>query len=73
MENPVEFELRQNIKEVNEKVTNLQVSFNKEMTKVQISLEGLKTKQNVGVWVFRSFLTIVIASISGIFGAHFSK
>ena len=73
MHRSVELELRQDIKEINEKVTNLQVSLNDKMTTIQVSLEGLKTKQNIGGWVFKSMLTIVVAAISGIFGAHFSK
>lgn len=44
MERSVELELRENIKEVNEKVTSLQVSLNEKMTDIKVSLEGLKTK-----------------------------
>ena len=73
MDRSVELELREDIKEINDNVTNLQVSLNKEMSAIQVSLEGLKIKQNVGAWVFRSMLTIVVATISGIFGAHFTK
>lgn len=73
MDRTVERELRQDIKEINEKVTDLQVSLNKEMADIQGSLKVLKSKQNTGAWIFKWVFTIVIASISGYFGTHFSK
>lgn len=66
MDRTAERELRQEIKELRQEV-------NDNFTEVKVSLEGLKTKQNVGAWIFRWVFTIVIASISGYFGTHWSK
>lgn len=58
----VEDQLREEIKEIKDKLTD-----------IQVSLEVLKSKQNTGAWIFKLVLTIVVASISGLLGAHFSK
>lgn len=73
MDRTVERELREGIEKVDDKVTNLQVSLNKEMADIQASLKILKARQNTGAWVFKCVLMIVVSSISGLLGAHFSK
>lgn len=66
LDRSVELELRQDIKELRQEV-------NDNFTEIKVSLEGLKTKQNIGAWIFKSLLTIVVATVCGIFGAHLSK
>jgi len=66
MKESVELELRNDIKKMRE-------DMNKGFKELSVQLAKVTTKQNVGAWVFRSFFTIAIATISGIFGAHFTK
>jgi translation initiation factor 2 alpha subunit (eIF-2alpha) len=74
-------ELRQEIKEINEKVTNLQISLNEKMTDIQLSLKGITTEQSTskemkgsaftfGAWVVQIIITVIIGGLSGIFGSH---
>lgn len=73
MDRTVEHELRQDIKEVNEKVSKLQVSFTQETGEIKTAIAKLTVKQNTGAWVFKAVVTVIIASVSGFFGAHLSK
>ena len=73
MDRATERELRKGVKDVNEKVSDLQVSFTKETGEIKTAIAKLTVKQNTGAWIIKSIFTIIIASISGYFGAHFTK
>jgi len=62
MDKTTEHELRQDIKEINGKLTD-----------IQISIAALTVKQNTGAWIVKTLITVITASICGFFGAHFSK
>jgi len=71
MEKSIEDKLREDIQNVNDKVTNLEVSMLKEMNAIQLSLEGLKIKQNIGGWIFKSVIILIASSLSGMWGSYF--
>lgn len=73
MDRATERELREGIKEVNEKVSDLQVSFTKEMGEIKTAIATLKTNQKTGASIFNFIATVIIAFVSGFFGSHFSK
>lgn len=58
----VEDQLREEVKEIKDI-----------LSKMQVSLAVLQSKQNIGAWIFNSLLTVTVLSISGWIIAHFSK
>lgn len=56
----LEKEVRLDIKEINEKITD-----------IKVSLQDLKSKQNFGMWLIKSSVTIVFGLIGGLVGIHF--
>lgn len=71
MEKSIKDKLREDIQNVNDKVTKLEVSIIKEMNAIQLSLEGLKIKQNVGAWIFKSVIMLIVSGLSGMYCSHF--
>lgn len=62
MDRTIEQEFRKDIKDINKKLTSIEVAIGK-----------LTVRQNTGMWVFKTLLTVIVASASGFFGAHLSK
>ncbi len=71
MENSIKDKLREDIQKVNEKVASLEISIVKEMNAIQLSLESLKIKQNIGGWIFKSVIMLIVSGLSGMCGSYF--
>jgi len=71
MEMSIADKLRTDIQNVNEKVTDLEISIIKEMNAIQLSIAGLKIKQNIGGWIFKSVIMVIVSGLSGMCGSYF--
>ena len=54
------YELRQDIKDINEKISD-----------VKVSLQDLKSKQHFGMFLLKSAITIGFGLVGGLLGVHF--
>lgn len=57
----------QDIKNINEKL----YTFNEKITDIKVALQDLKSKQNFGMWLLKSCITIGFGLIGGLLGIHF--
>jgi hypothetical protein len=71
MEKSVEDKLREDIQKVSAKVTKLEISIIKEINVIQLSIESLKIKQNIGGWIFKSVIMIIVSGLSGMYCSYF--
>lgn len=62
MDKKIERELRDDIKKINEKLSD-----------IKSAIATLKAKQNVGTWIGQIIFTVIIVGIGGIITTHFPK